>query len=311
MNILVIGELNPDLILQGYQSFPELGKEVLVNDCLLTMGSASAICAVGLARLGNNVRFFGKVGRDTYGDFCQRLLGREGIDTGRILETDAVRTGITVSVTGPTDRALITYLGAIRALTESDVGDSLFEGVQHVHMSSFFMQEGLRPGMRVVFERASRRGLTTSLDPGFDPSERWDRDLVDTLEQVDVFFPNEVELQGITGEPDPVAAVRRLANGRTLVVGKLGRHGALAIDRGELVRVPAFEVTPVDTTGAGDSFNAGFLHYWLQAKPLEDTLRFGAACGALSTLGRGGTTTQPAQQQAEEFMNSAKIISEV
>ena len=302
MKILFVGELNPDLVLQGYHSFPQLGREVIVDDCLLTMGSATAICAVGAARLGNEVSFCGKAGRDVYGDFCVALLEREHIDTHFVLRDETVKTGLTVSITGPTDRALVTYPGAIVALKESDVPDAFFEGFRHLHTASYFLQDAMRPGLRSLLERASRRGLTASLDPGFDPSEKWGSDLLRTLECVDVFFPNEVELTGLTGETDPEAALRKLENGRTLTVAKLGRAGAMALDRGRPVHVPAFPIEPVDTTGAGDSFNAGFLHCWLRGGKLTQALRFGAACGALSTRGFGGTTAQPSLQEAEEFL---------
>ncbi len=303
MRVLFIGELNPDLVLQDYHSFPQLGHESLVENCLLTLGSATAICAVGAARLGNDVSFFAKVGSDPYGDFCIQALQREGIRVC-VTRDPAVVTGITVSISGPGDRALVTYPGAIEALTEKDIDDSVFDGCSHVHISSYFLQEGLRPGVRNVLERATRCGLTTSLDPGFDPSERWESDLRRTLDQVDVFFPNEVELEGVTGEKDPEAALRQLQNGRTLTVAKLGRAGAMAFDHGRAVRVPALLVDPVDTTGAGDSFNAGFLHRWLRRAPLEESLRFGAACGALSTRGFGGTSAQATEQEAENLIAS-------
>jgi len=304
VKILVIGEINPDLIFYGFHAFPELGKEVLFDDTHLTLGSASLICAVGLSRLGNRITFFGMVGRDPWGDFCLERMQKEGIDASRVIRSTEVKTGITVSLTGPSDRALVTHLGAIEALTEDHVPDDVFEGHAHLHMATYFMQRGLRPGVRSLMKKAKTKGLTTSLDPGYDPSERWERDLVETLEYVDVFLPNEVELEGITGSKDLEEGLRRLENGRTLVVAKLGRNGCAALAGGRLVRAPAFEVDPVDTTGAGDSFNAGFLHAWLRKEPLEDAMKFGAACGALSTRALGGTTAQPSLAEALEFMRS-------
>ena len=105
--IVVLGELNPDLILAGYSSFPAAGKEVLVEDSTLTLGSASAICAMALAKLGNEVRFVSQVGADLYGDFCVDLLCGAGIDVTHVERTTTAKTGITVSVSSPNDRALI------------------------------------------------------------------------------------------------------------------------------------------------------------------------------------------------------------
>ncbi len=302
MKVLAIGELNVDLILQGYERFPELGKEVLVRDSILTLGSSSAICAVGLARLGDAVSFLGKVGHDTWGDFCRARLAEEGIDTSRVIVDERLKTGITTSITGERDRALVTYLGAIRELRASDIAPAVFEGFDHLHTAAYFMQAGLRPGCARLMEEAHARGLTTSLDPGFDPEGRWERDLVDTLRFVDVFFPNETELSGITGETDPERGLRRLANGRTLVVAKLGAAGAMALDGENLVCVPSLPLRPVDTTGAGDSFDAGFLHRWLAGSGIEEALRYGTACGALSTRALGGTSSQPREPEVEEFL---------
>jgi sugar/nucleoside kinase (ribokinase family) len=302
VKILVIGEINPDLILQGYHSFPELGKEILVDDLRLTLGSASAICAAGLAKLGEQVSFFGKVGADTYGEFCVDYMRKAGINMQLVQPDPALKTGITVSISGPKDRAMVTYLGAMLALTEADVPDTLFDGFDHVQISAYYLQEGLRPGCASIFERASRRGLTTSLDTGFDPSETWGPDIHETLRHVDIFLPNELELRHIGGSEDEVEALKRLQNGRTQTVAKLGGRGAITLVDGQPLHVPAFKVTPVDTTGAGDSFNAGFLHAWLNWKQLPEAMKFAAACGALSTQGLGGTGCQATEAEALAFI---------
>jgi sugar/nucleoside kinase (ribokinase family) len=305
MKILVAGELNVDLLLQGYRTFPAPGKEVVVDDLTLTLGSSSAICAHGLARLGNAVAFRGKVGRDPWGDFCVERLNAAGVDTGPVIRDHSLKTGMTVSITSARDRALVTYLGAIEALTESDVPDELLENYAHLHVASFYLQRALRPGIRGLFVRAHRAGLTTSLDPGYDPAETWGRDIVEMLAEVDVFLPNESELRGITGEVAPETALSLLRNERTLTIAKLGRDGSMAMTDGQPVTVPAFEVTPVDTTGAGDSFNAGFLHAWLRGWNLDAAMLFASACGALSTLAAGGTGSQPSEEEVNRFMREA------
>jgi len=301
---LVAGELNVDLILQGYRTFPTPGKEVLVDDLTLTLGSASAICARGLARLGNSVTFLGKVGPDAWGNFCTQALKAAGIDTSRIICDPQLKTGITVSISSPSDRALVTYLGAIVELSGEDLPDSLLKEFTHLHVSSYFLQEKLRPSIRQVFSRAHRLGLTTSLDPGYDPSETWGADLREALLETDVFFPNEVEASALTNRSEPEEALRGLQNGRTLVVMKLGREGCMAFDKDSILRVPAFPVKPVDTTGAGDSFNAGFLHAWQRKDPLLTCLRYGTASGGLSTLGLGGIGAQPTLEELEAFLKA-------
>lgn len=300
--VLCAGEINVDLVLQGYTKFPTPGKEVLVRDCQLVLGSATAIMAMGLARLGTPVAFVGRVGDDVWGRYCLEDMATRGIDLSRVIRGGGPRTGITVSITHPGDRALVTYLGAIAALTGSDVPDAIMAGLDHLHASSFYFQEGLRPDLPDLFARARRAGLTTSLDTGFDPSGRWDGGLRETLRETDLFFPNDVELQALTGYPDPAEGLRALNDGPTRVVVKLGARGAMALEGESLVHVPAYPVEAVDTTGAGDSFNAGFLHRWLQRASLEDCLRLGAACGALSTRALGGTAAQPTLEEAEALV---------
>ncbi|HWL87968.1 MAG TPA: carbohydrate kinase family protein [Polyangiaceae bacterium] len=295
--VLVAGEINVDLMLLGSRIFPAPGKEVVANDVELVLGSASAICAMGLARLGTPVVFIGVVGADTWGAFCLETMKHAGIDVSRVRSDCAQKTGVTVAISSPSDRALVTFLGATGALGAEDISDDVFEGIAHLHVSSFFLQEKLRPSCRALFERAHRAGLTTSLDPGYDPNERWDDDLLATLSEVDLFFPNEVELCKVVHQDDIVGALHALEHVHAKTVAKLGAQGAIALHRGEVVRAPALAVQPVDTTGAGDSFNAGFLHAWLEGSSLADCMEFAAACASLSTLGVGGTARQPTRQE--------------
>jgi sugar/nucleoside kinase (ribokinase family) len=303
--VLVVGEINVDLILQGAHAFPIPGKEVLVDDVVMTLGSASAICAMGLARLGTPVAFLGKVGTDPWGEFCVDAMRAAGIDVSRVAGDARLKTGVTVSITSPHDRALVSYLGSIRALRPEDVPLTAFAGFDHLHVSSYFLQEGLRPGIRGLFARARAAGLTTSLDPGFDPSERWEADIVSTLAETDLFLPNEVEVTAITRRFNVVDALRQLENGHTRVIAKLGPQGCMTLEGGQPLAVPAFRVDPVDTTGAGDSFDAGLLHAWLRGMPVLESLRWGAACGSLSTRGLGGTARQADSAEVERLVASA------
>lgn len=307
--IVVLGELNPDLILANYNRFPEPGKEIVVEDCTLTLGSASAICATALAKLGNDVRFISQVGADFYGDFCLNLLRQAGIDVAHVEQTLEAKTGITVSISSSLERALVTYPGTLNTFEAAQVTPASFPGFQHLHMASYFLQPRLRPQFGRLLRMASAEGLTTSLDPGFDPSAKWDGDWRETLREVDVFFPNGVELEALTGEVDVERAVRGLSNGRTLTVAKLGAQGCLTVLGDRALRQPAFPVQAVDTTGAGDTFNAGFLDAWLQKMPLAECLRRGAGCGALSTLAPG-IGSQPNPRQVREFLNGHEAIFE-
>ncbi len=304
--VLVAGEINVDLVLQGYHDFPVPGKEVLVDDFSMVLGSASAICAMGLARLGTPVSFLGRVGDDPWGRFCLDALRGRQIDVSRVIVDPSIKTGVTVAITSPRDRALVSYLGSIGALTAADVTPQALAGFDHLHVSSYFLQEGLRPGIHGLFRMARGLGLTTSLDPGYDPSESWGTDLTDTLGATDLFFPNEVELRGMCGTSDPEQALRALRKDGLRVVAKLGADGATTLEEDKPLHVPAFRVKAIDTTGAGDSFDAGFLHAWLAGEEVAACLRLGAACGALSTLGLGGTAAQATLAEAESLLRSSQ-----
>jgi len=299
--VVVAGELNVDLIFSGEHAEPRAGTETIADEFLMTLGSASAICASGLARLGTAVAFVGRVGCDVWGDHCLAALSSAGVDVTRVVRDASIATGVTASITSPRERALVTFTGTSQVAAD-DLDDRVLDGVAHVHVSSFYLQPSLGRVCADFLARATRRGCTTSLDPGFDPAERWDGGLRDALRHVDLFFPNEIELARIGGHSDPEASVRALENGRTRTVVKLGRDGCLTLVDGIAVRVPAFTIAAVDTTGAGDSFNAGYLHAFLEGRAPADCLRYGAACGALSTRGLGGTTTQPTLPELEQFL---------
>jgi sugar/nucleoside kinase (ribokinase family) len=208
---------------------------------------------------------------------------------------------VTVSLSSPAGRGLVTYPGATAALTPSRLPDHLFAGRRHLHVSSFFLQCGMRSSWRSIVERVRTASWTVSLDSGCDPDDAWCDDVRELVGLVDVFLPNDVELAGITGCYDPVDALASLENGHTRTIVKLGAAGCMTLVDGQPVLVAPPPVNAVDTTGAGDSFNAGFLHAWLDHRPLDECLRSGVACGALSTRAPGGTTAQPA---AEELAHS-------
>ncbi len=309
MNILVVGDINADLILSGYEAFPCPGREVLVHDCAMVLGSASCITAIGLRQLGNDVAFLGRSGADPNGEFCLAEMSAAGLDVSRVIRDADAKTGITVSISSGQERALVSYLGATTRLDESDIPDSVFHGFEHLHLSSYYLLEALRPRCAEMFRRARSHGLTVSVDPACDPKDEWKHGFLEMLAQVDLFFPNEVELQGVTGFADPLEALRDLDNGRTLTVGKLGPRGAVALEKGRPFFQTAPAVATVDTTGAGDSFNAGFLHAWLRRRPMREALLLGVACGSYSTLGLGGTAHQANIEQARALLVDHGLIS--
>lgn len=297
-DVLVAGEINVDLILTGQTVRPEFGREKLVADATLAMGSSSVIFACGAARLGLRVAFVGKVGKDAFGDFMLRGLRERGVDTEAVYRVGEPKTGITVSLSEPRDRAMLTYSGTIAELRADEVADSHLRSARHLHVSSAFLQTQLLPDLAGLFARAHRLGCTTSLDTGWDPMERWNGDVSGALAEVDAFMPNEEEAPRIARTETPEQALEVLAAKVPLVAVKLGRRGAIAAAGDRRALCPPHRVEVVDTTGAGDSFDAGLIYGYLSGWSLERGLHLACACGALSARAAGGTAAQPTLDEA-------------
>ncbi len=300
--VLVVGELNVDVVAIGVQRNPVMGSEVIAKDCQLTLGSASAIFSVGMAKLGSRITFISQVGEDTFGDFCLTALEREGISTSHVLCKRNEKTGVTISVSGAHDRALITYPGAIASFNAEDFDTSLIKRQDHLHLTSYYLQKGLQPAFPDLLKQAKTEGLTTSFDPNSDPDSAWSDDINKVLRNTDVLFVNEREASELTGCQKHAEALRSLGRLVPCAVIKLGRKGAVAIRNDEVVKHRGFKVEAVDTTGAGDSFDAGFVSAYLNRDSIEDCLRQGNACGALSTQKAGGTAGQPTGTQLTAFL---------
>jgi sugar/nucleoside kinase (ribokinase family) len=304
-NLLIAGELNPDAIVLAETIEPEYGQvERLVDDGVLTVGSSGAIVACGAARLGMRTAYMGVVGDDASGQFMLGELSRRGVDIDSCVVEPGQRTGLTVVLSEGADRAILTAPGAMASLTAADVSDELLGTAEHLHVSSPNLQSALRNTLAELFDRAHRAGTSTSLDPGWDPGGAWSGGLGDALDAVDVFFPNAAEACRFAGLEDPAAALDALAERVETVVVKLGAEGAIARRGGETASAEAPSLAAVDTTGAGDSFAAGFLCGLRRGESLEHAVRLGVACGSLSTRALGGVDAQPDLAEAEALAHT-------
>lgn len=300
--VIVIGELNIDVVACGLAEVPKMGAEILASEVQLTLGSASAIFACGLAKLGHKVTFVAKVGSDAFGKFCLAALGDSGVSTHHVSRAGRLKTGVTISLSTLADRALVTYPGAIAALGPADVRKSRLKGNKHLHMTSYFLQSRLQTSFPAIFRNARDLGLSTSFDPNSDPSHAWNESVRAVLVYTDLLFLNETEALQLTRTRTTTAALKALSKEVPCAVIKLGARGAVAIKDGEITSVPAFKVQPIDTTGAGDSFAAGFVSFYLRGHSIAACLDAGNACGALSTLQIGGTAGQPTRQALKRFL---------
>lgn len=301
-DILVAGEINPDLVLSGDVTPVFNQTEKLVDSAALTIGSSSAILACGAARLGLKVAFIGVCGDDIFGRFMLDEMQRRGVDVTNVILRKDGQTGLSVILNQGVDRAILTHVGLVAALQASDISDALLQDARHLHVASYFLQTNLQPELPGLFRRARAVGLTTSLDTNYDPSEKW-IGFDELLSVTDVFLPNEKEAVSLTGESHIDLAADSLGSKVETIGIKLGADGALGVRNGEKVRVASIPVEVMDTVGAGDSFDAGFLYGYLNGWSLERSLRLGCVCGALSTQCAGGTDGQPALDEAMKHVS--------
>ncbi|KFM94327.1 PfkB domain-containing protein [Paenibacillus macerans] len=294
--VVVAGELNVDIIVSGGDVMPEWNREKMVDGFEVVLGSSSAITACALASLGADVRFVSVVGDDDFGVFCTGELRRMGVNTEHVTRLPGVKTGVTLSFSTPADRGLLTYAGSIPLLTPEHIPDTLLRQARHLHFGSYYLQDGMRAHWLELFARLRADGTSTSFDTGWDVANRWDRDGIGALlAETDLFIPSEDELLHIF-PADRVASVleSELPPVAGMVAVKQGSRGAsLRRPDGSVISAGPYAVTPVDTTGAGDCFNAGIIYGYLLGRRGEELLRFANACGALSTLGLGGTGSLP------------------
>ncbi len=308
-DILVLGDANPDIVLSGETVVPAFGQaERLVDEARLVIGGSGAIFACGAAKLGLRVAFAGVVGDDLFGRFMCDQLQAHDVDISGLAVLPERSTGVTVVLSGPHDRAMLTFAGTIGDLRRSVIDAELLGRTRHIHVSSYFLQRALVPELPDLLHEAREGEATTSLDPNWDPSGTWDSGLMALLPEVDVFLPNEVEalsLARISVVEDAIARLR--SSGAGTVVVKTAAQGSVGAQAGDLITVPALPTQVVDSTGAGDSFDAGFLAGFLGGEPLRRCLEIGNACGSLSTQGIGGTSTQPTMVEALEAIERSAV----
>jgi len=294
--LTVVGNTNLDVIVHEATEVPEPGTERIVPDIEVRLGGSAAIAAVRAAQLGVPTRLVSRVGDDPGTTVLRDLLEHELLEPDlRVAEGE--RSGLTVVAEARgRDRSFLSSLGAMAALRPEDVTDDALDA-RIVLCSGYFLLPSLQgPGLALLLDRARAAGARTALDTGH-PDGGWTEAartglLSEVLPHVDLFLPNEDELLGLTGAGDVETAAARLAATGTTVVAKLGADGALVADRTGVRRFATRSVEPVDTTGAGDAFNAAFLRALLRGSGVDDAARF--AVGLATSL----VATEPEGREA-------------
>jgi ribokinase len=293
--VLVIGDANPDLVLTGDVE-PRFGQvEKLVDTANLVLGASGAIVAAGLARLGVPTALAAVVGDDVFGHFVLDELEACGVDTSRVRTDPDTASPVTV-VLSAGDRAILTYPGTLATTGPEIVDPDLLARVRHVHSASMFLTPKLAPHLPDIFRRARADGATTSLDTNWDPAERWTGAL-DVVQHTDVLLPNAAELLALTGRADLDDAARAVIGMGCAVAVKNGAEGGVLWTAEENITEAAPAVEAVDMTGAGDSFNAGFISAMIEGLDGRRRLRRAVRCGSLSTRSFGGTAAQATRDE--------------
>ncbi|MGO4690586.1 carbohydrate kinase family protein [Glaciibacter sp. 2TAF33] len=308
VDVLVVGDANPDLLLTG-DTVPRFGQaEQLLDSADLVLGGSAAIVASGLARLGMRTALVSVVGDDQFGRFVLDRLGERGVDTSFVAVSPDHPTGLSVVLSQPHDRAILTLPGTIPRLTADAVRDAASQlNPRHVHLASYFLQPALADAVPDLLNWFAKRGTTVSLDTNWDPAERWEG-LGDVLSRIDVFLPNREEALAIAGalegraidDLDEAGAVLSALGCRVVV--KAGADGGVAFEKGvRSAAASGLVLDVVDTTGAGDSFDAGYVAAMVSGVESEkERLRWAGAAGSLSVRGRGGTATQATESELSE-----------
>jgi sugar/nucleoside kinase (ribokinase family) len=304
----VVGEINLDVVLYGLPGHFELDREYLASNLSLTLGSSSAIFAHNFARLGNRVGFHSAVGDDPLGQLCLERLKESGVDVSPVRKFTDKQTGLSVILPQTEKRFILTYPGVMAEMRFEDIDLRRVFNAHHLHLSSYFLQKALRPRVPDLFRLAKEAGLSTSMDTNDDPDNRWDRQVLDVLPWLDVLFPNEDEACRLARLDDPMRALDFLAARGPLVAMKRGNRGAVARRRSETFEALPVKVAAADTIGAGDSFDAGFLHQFVRGANIDDCLRYGNLTGALSTTRSGGTEAFREADYREAFLAKATIL---
>ncbi len=301
--VVFLGDFNVDLIMDGLSGLPEPDREIGCTGFEIAIGASSCITAAAYAGLGGRASVCGMSGNDELGAFMRARLTEAGATTDLVVKSAGVGTGITVNLVQGKGRIQVTYPGAMGELAAAHVPAAAFDGLRHLHVSGVYQMASLLPDVDGLLSRAADAGASTSLDCQWDPTEHWDR-LDGWLARVDWLFVNEQEARSMTGESGPEQALRALALRTRCPVLKAGPAGAWVMDgEGRSVNVPALRVTVVDTIGAGDNFDAGFLFAALEkARGPADAARFANAAAARSCTFRGGTAAHSTYQDVIRFM---------
>ena len=267
------------------------GTNTLVESIESHVGGNAANTSLALGTLGAPVRILGWIGPDEQGQFLETRLQNAGVDTS-LIRKGKLPTAATVGIVHSTGQRKFLHRPGVSQEAFTDDGiisKDLLEGISHFHLCSLYILPSLRDTASAILKRVQSLGIKTSLDTNWDPLGRWLQDIESCLPYLNYLFMNEDEMKMLTGTDHPVQGAEYFQQrGVENIIVKLGAKGCFLLSPEQRLSVPAFPVKAVDTTGAGDTFTAGFLHQLNHQESLEQACIFANAAGALSVQKMGG-----------------------
>lgn len=299
-DILVVGSLNADLVVSAPR-FPQPGETIRGEDLQVIPGGKGANQAVAAARLGASVSMLGCVGNDNFGDFLLENLKSNKVNSQLIRRADSSTGTAIIVVDSDGQNSIVLSAGANGKVNEEDVKATSFSDYKLLLLQLEIPTSVVLSAAR----RAHENGLRVILNPA--PARELPNELISLA---DFVIPNETELSLLTDVPvndmnsAEQAARALLGVGAKNVIVTLGSKGALILTNEQVLHIDAYKVNVVDTTAAGDAFIGGFATALLQGKSLEESARYGCACGALATTQFGAQPSLPTKEAVNTFISS-------
>lgn len=303
-DLYIYGDVNIDIVIPGVEKFPEPGQEDEVPVMETFVGGGGALFALGVGKLGLHPVFQGEVGDDFYGAFIRKIFRENNIDDSLLQTSKIQKTGISLSFTNEKDRSFLTYRGTNESINIDTVDVEKVNDASHIHVTGYAGSANHDSYLRFLRRIKEETQATVSFDVGWDSTGEWKREIYQLFPYIDVLFMNETEARHYGRNDDAREAALDFAGYCGLAVIKMGKQGSIAVRGKDIYDAAAYTVEAVDTTGAGDSFNAGFLYGFLKGKSPEDSLRCGNGCGALSVTALGGNTGFPTESRLMEFIQT-------
>ncbi|NCB92068.1 MAG: carbohydrate kinase family protein [Clostridia bacterium] len=300
-DVYVYGDVNIDIVIPGVEKFPLPGQEDEVDTMETFVGGGAALFTLGLGKLGLHPVFQGEVGDDCYGGLIRKQFTDHNVDDSLLKTSDTLKTGISLSFTNEKDRSFLTYRGTNEKICIEAVDIEKVKEASHIHITGYAGSANHEAYLNVLKKIKSETEATVSFDVGWDSTGEWKKEIKELFPYIDVLFMNETEAIHYGHQDNAVKAAHDFSKTCGMAVIKMGKAGSLAVKDGEEYMQASYTVKAVDTTGAGDSFNAGFVYGFLSKKSIEECLKTGNACGALSVTALGGNTGFPTIERLNQF----------